>query len=352
MAIFRKNFGKTNEGIEIEIFTLTNEHGMKVDITNYGSTVVSVLVPDKNGEMIDVVLGYDSIEGYLEGDKYIGATIGRCGNRIEHGKFNINGIEYKVAINNGNNHNHGGLKAFDKVVWKVENLDDKNNILKLSYLSKDGEEGYPGNLNVTVTFTVTKDNELKIDYNAVSDKDTVVNLTNHSYFNLSGTPSAKTALEHKLMINADTFTVNNAESIPTGEIRSVESTPMDFRKLKAIGQDIESDYEQIQFARGYDHNWMINDNGQRLRKAAALINDESGIVMDTYTTTPGIQLYTSNFLDGKDIGKGNIKYEMRSGICLETQYVPNAINNNKFKTTLLKAGEIYNHTTIYKFYTL
>lgn len=351
MSIRRRNFGKTNEGIETEIFTICNEHGMEVEITNYGATVVSVLVPDKNGDIKDVVLGYSDLDGYLKGDKYLGATIGRCGNRIEHGKFKINDVEYTLAINNGNNHNHGGLKGFDKAVWNVENVDEENNSLKLSYLSKDGEEGYPGNLKVNVTFTITEHNELKIDYNAVSDADTVVNLTNHSYFNLSGDPS-KSPLNHKLKINADRFTANNEESVPTGEIRNVESTPMDFRKLKVIGEEINSDYDQIRFARGYDHNWLINDGESRLRKAATLIDEESGIVMDTYTTTPGIQLYTSNFLDGTDIGKNNIKYEMRSGICLETQYVPNAINNEKFETTLLKSGEEYNHTTSYKFYTL
>ena len=348
----RRIFGKTNEGIEAEIFTLSNKNGMKVQITNYGGTVVSINFPDKDGIIRDVVLGYDNLEGYLKGDKYLGALIGRCGNRIEHGKFSINGEEYTLAINNGNNHNHGGLKAFDKVVWDAELCKGREDILKLSYLSKDGEEGYPGNLKVEVTYEVTENNELKIDYKAVTDKDTVVNLTNHSYFNLSGVPSKESALAHKLMINSDTFTANNAESIPTGEIREVSSTPMDFREFKEIGKDIEEDYDQLKFARGYDHNWLINNGEGRLRKAATLFSEESGIAMDTYTTTPGVQLYTSNFLDGTDIGKNNIKYDMRSGICLETQFVPNAINNDKFESTLLKVGDVYDQTTIYKFYIL
>lgn len=349
MTINKESFGKTNDGVEVDIFTLKNSNGMEVKITTYGATIVSLTAPDKNGKFDDIVLGYDTLDGYLKGDKYFGALIGRCGNRIENGKFKINGIEYKVAINNGKNHLHGGLKGYDKVVWTPTNIDDNSNTLKLTYMSKDGDEGYPGNLNVTVIYTLTEDNALSINYNAVSDKDTIVNLTNHSYFNLAGHASGD-ILNQKLMINSDKFTVNDMYSIPTGEIRDVSNTPMDFRSLTPIGKNINStDYEQIAFGSGYDHNWMLNTNGNILEKAAQLIDENSGRVMDVYTTTPGVQFYSANFLDGLDIGKGGVSYNKRTGVCLETQYVPNAINTDKFESPLLKAGKEYNHTTIYKF---
>lgn len=351
MSIIKKDFGKTKDGINVNIFTMVNKIGMKAEICTYGGTVVSLTAPDRNGNFDDIVLGYDNINSYENGDKYFGALIGRCSNRIEHGKFKINNTEYSVAINNGPNHHHGGIKGFDKVIWNAEILSNENNQLKLSYFSKAGEEGYPGNLNVNIIYSLTDDNSLEIHYHAISDADTVVNLTNHSYFNLGG-HSSGTILDHKLMINADTFTVNDEFSVPTGEIRNVSGSPMDFTSLKTIGENINSDYEQIKLGGGYDHNWMLNAHGDISKLAAKLIDESTGRVMDMYTTSPGVQFYTSNFLDGSDIGKGNAHYVRRSGVCLEAQFVPNAINNDKFTSPLLKANEEYNHTTIYKFSTL
>lgn len=348
MAITKSFFGKTKNNEEISLYKLVNNNNMSISVITYGGTLTSINVPDKNNIFADVVLGYDTIEGYEKGDKYLGALIGRCGNRIEHGKFTLNGKEYTLAVNNGPNHNHGGIKGFDKVIWNAEIIDNNKNILKLSYLSKDNEEGYPGNLNVTVTYTLTEDNAVNIEYKAVTDAETVVNLTNHSYFNLSGHNSGN-ILNHKLMVNADTFTVNDEFSIPTGEIRKVDSTPMDFRTFKEIGKEINSDYEQIKFGNGYDHNWMLNANGDISIVSAKIYDDKSGRILEMYTTTPGVQVYTANYLDGSDIGKGNSSYMKRDAICLEAQCVPNRINNNIGPTTILKPGEEYYQKTIYKF---
>lgn len=351
MSIVEQSFGRTKNGLQVKSYTLTNKNKMEVKIITYGGAIVEIKVPDKNGDFSDVVLGYDSIEGYESGKKFHGALIGRCGNRIENSKFTINGKEYVLAANDGVNHLHGGNKGFDKVVWDSEVVDSDNNILKLSYLSEDGEEGYPGNLNVNVFYSLTDDNELKIEYRSVSDKDTVVNLTNHSYFNLRG-HSSGTILDQKLIINADNFTVNDKYSIPTGEIRSVENTPMNFKELKTIGQDINDKDEQIEFGQGYDHNWLLNSKGDLSVLSAKLVDEASGRAMEMYTTNAGVQIYTGNFLDGLEIGKNNTPYNKRDGICLETQFVPNSINNSNFETSLLKANEEYKHTTIYKFTTI
>ncbi|PRR79622.1 aldose epimerase family protein [Clostridium vincentii] len=348
MAIIRKDFGKTKDNIDVNIFSLTNDNGMKVQIVTYGAAVVSIIVPDKNGNFDDVVLGYDHIALYEKGTKYFGASIGRCANRIKDGKFKIKYNEYSLAQNDGNNHLHGGIKGFDKVVWDAKILDNENNVLELSYFSKDGEESYPGNLTVNVTYTLLEDNSLKLEYKAVSDTATIVNLTNHSYFNLSGHGSGN-ILNHKLMINSDKFTLNDKYSIPTGEVRVVTETPMDFKTLKPIGKEINVDYEQLHFGLGYDHNWMLKSNGNIHEIAAKLVDETTGRVMDVYTTKPALQFYSANFLDGYDIGKGGISYEKRGALCLETQYVPNAINNNKFTSPLLESSEEYNSTTIYKF---
>lgn len=349
MTIYEESFGKTNDGIESKIFTLKNSNGMEARITTYGATVVSLTAPDKNGNFDDIVLGYDTLDGYLKGDKFFGALIGRCGNRIKHGKFKINGTEYSVATNDGLNHLHGGIIGFDKVVWTANYINHRANTLKLTYISNDGEEGYPGNLNVTVTYTLSEDNALSINYKAISDKDTIVNLTNHSYFNLAGHASGD-ILNQNLMINSDKFTVNDKYSIPTGEVKDVAGNPMDFRNLTPIGKNINATYyDQIVFGSGYDHNWILNTDGNISDKAAQLVDESSGRVMDVYTTTPCVQFYSSNFLDGSDIGKGGFSYDKRAGVCLETQYVPNAINIDKFDSPILKAGEEYNHTTIYKF---
>jgi aldose 1-epimerase len=348
MAIEKRLLGTMPNGKEVDIYTLKNTNGMIIDICTYGGIIVSSLVPNKNGEFYDVILGYDNLESYIKGDKYFGALIGRFGNRIQYGKFILNEKEYKLAQNNGENHLHGGLKGFDKVIWDARIDNSIPNALELSYFSPDGEEGYPGNLNVKVIYILTDDNGIEINYIATTDKDTIVNLTNHAYFNLSGHSSGD-VLNQKLMINADKFTANDKFSIPTGEIVAVENTPMDFRTLTPIGKNINSDYEQIIFGNGYDHNWVLNTNGSIDIKAAQAIDEDTGIVMDVYTTTPGVQFYSGNFLDGSDIGKDNTAYNQRNGFCLETQYFPNSINCDKFKSPILKAGEEYRHKTIYKF---
>lgn len=351
MSIEKNLFGLLPNGKEVYIYTLKNNNGMEVKVSTYGGTIVSVLTSDKNGKFHDVVLGYDSLEGYLKGDKYFGALVGRFANRIQYGTFKLNDKEYKLATNNGPNHLHGGIKGFDKVLWNATLIEDKNNILQLSYLSVDGEEGYPGNLNVNVKYILTEDNSLELHYEATSDKDTIINLTNHSYFNLCGHSSGD-VLNHKIMINADKFTVNDKYSIPTGEIRNVDGTPMDFRTLTPIGANINSDYEQITFGNGYDHNWVLNTTDSPLTKVAKAICEHTGISLDVYTTQPGVQFYTANFLDGSDIGKDNAIYNMRNAFCLETQYFPNSINCSNFKSPILKAGEKYDHKTIYKFSTI
>lgn len=351
MAIEKNVFGTMPDGKDVYIYTLTNSNKMKVEISTYGGTIVSSLVPNKDGKLIDVTLGYDNLDDYLKGDKFFGALIGRFGNRIQYGKFILNDQEYTLAQNDGENHLHGGLKGFDKVVWDSKIVEDSPNTLELSYFSPDGEEGYPGNLNVKVTYVLTEDNALEINYSATSDKDTVVNLTNHAYFNLSGHSSGD-VLNQKLMINADKFTVNDKYSIPTGEIKEVAGTPMDFRSLTPIGKNITSDYEQIDFGKGYDHNWVLNTDGCDSSKAAQAIDENSRIVLDVYTTTPGIQFYSGNFLDGSDVGKNKSVYNRRNGFCLETQYFPNSINCSKFKSPILRAGEVYKDKTIYKFSTL
>ncbi|MBC8060010.1 MAG: galactose mutarotase [Clostridiaceae bacterium] len=335
----------------VYMFTLTNLNGMTAEVTNFGATIISITVPDSKGKFEDVVLGCDKLENYLSQKSYFGATIGRFSNRIEDSKFEVDGIEYKLAKNDGENHLHGGTKGFDKVVWQAELLNEKSSeSLELSYLSKDGEEGYPGNLTVKVKYTLTEENQLKIDYYAICDKDTVVNLTNHSYFNLSGQDSGN-ILKHKVMINANEFTVNDKNSIPTGEIRTVKGTPMDFTKLTEIGKNISSSYEQITFGKGYDHNWVLDISGKSPEKAAEVYDEETGRVMEVFTTKPGIQFYSGNFLDGSEIGKGGVHYEKRSGLCLETQYFPNSIKHKHFPSPILRAGEEYEHTTIYKFST-
>jgi len=351
MTIEKKFLGTVSSGEEVYIYTLKNSNGMKSEICTYGGAIVSTIVPDKNGEFRDIMLGYDNLDGYLKGNKFFGALIGRFGNRIQYGKFSLNGKEYQLAQNDGENHLHGGLKGFDKIVWDSKIIESEPNTLELSYFSPNGEEGYPGNLTVKVNYVLTEDNALEINYYATTDEDTIVNLTNHAYFNLSGHSSGD-VLNHKLMINADKFTVNDKSSIPTGEIKEVTSTPMDFRTLTSIGQNIDSDYEQIVFGNGFDHNWVLNTNGSDSLKAAQAVAEDTGIIMDVYTTTPGVQFYSGNFIDGTDTGKANATYQIRNGFCLETQYFPNSINCSNFASPILKAGDEYKHKTIYKFSTL
>ncbi len=344
MSIEKSPFGKTAEGKDVDLYTLTNTNGLKAQIMTYGGIVTSLLVPDKNGVFADIVLGCDSLEEYIKGTPYFGALIGRYGNRIAKGKFTLDGVEYTLATNNGPNHLHGGLKGFDKVVWNAEQMQtDKGPALKLTYLSKDGEEGYSGNLSCTVIYTLTNDNELKISYEAETDKNTVINLTHHSYFNLGGHNSGD-ILGHELTINADSFTPVDKDLIPTGEIKSVKGTPMDFTNPMAIGSRIK----QVQG--GYDHNYVLKSSDGSLALAALVYEPKSGRVMEVFTTEPGVQFYTGNFLDGSNKGKGAV-YNKHNGFCLETQHFPDSPNKPQFPSTVLKPGDKYKHETVYKFST-
>jgi aldose 1-epimerase len=349
--VTKRPFGQTAEGAAVELYTLTNQNGLEVAITNYGGAVVSIKAPDRNGNLADVVLGFDTLDGYLKEHPYFGSLIGRYGNRIGKGRFTLNGVAYVLARNNGENHLHGGLKGFDKVVWKpVEPAAKDAQTLVLSYLSKDGEEGYPGNLSVTVTYSLNDANELRIDYAATTDKDTVVNLTNHSYFNLAGQGQGD-ILGHEVMTNADRFTPVDAGLIPTGELRSVEGTPFDFRKPTAIGARINQADQQLKLGRGYDHNFVLNRETEGLALAARVTEPGSGRVLEVLTTEPGLQFYTGNFLDGTIRGKGGKVYGQRYGFCLETQHFPDSPNKPRFPSTVLKPGQRYQSTTVYRFST-
>jgi aldose 1-epimerase len=348
--IMTKHFGKTGDGEDVFLYSMKNSKGMRVDIINYGGIVTAIHVPDKDGKIADVVLGFDKLDGYLAGHPFFGNIVGRYGNRIGKGEFTIDGKTYTLAKNNGENHLHGGRKGFDKYVWKAEVIPTEAGSLKLSRTSPDGEEGYPGTLKVEVTYTLTEKNELRIDYHAVTDKPTHVNLTNHSYFNLAG-PGNGDILAHEIMLNADHVTPVDEGLIPTGELRSVEGTPFDFRKPMPIGKRINADDEQIRFGKGYDHNYVLNKKGNDLSLAARVHEPTTGRVMEVYTTEPGVQFYTGNFLDGKNVGKGDKAYKHRYGFCLETQHFPDTPNKPKFPTTLLKPDEEYQSTTVYKFST-
>ncbi|PYV05064.1 MAG: galactose-1-epimerase [Acidobacteria bacterium] len=343
--IQRQPFGKTPDQKVIDLYTLTNAHGVEARITNYGGILVSLKAPDRNGKLADVVLGFDGPEGYLKNNTpYFGAVIGRYGNRIAKGRFSLNGREYRLALNNGENHLHGGIKGFDKVVWGAREV-KRGPALALNYVSKDGEEGYPGNLSVSVVYTLTDNNELKIEYSATADKATILNLTNHTYFNLAGEGSI---LNHEVMINADRFTPVDQGLIPTGELRSVKGTPMDFTQPAAIGARIEQQDEQLLLGKGYDHNFVLNGGGAPAL-AARVYEPVSGRVLEVYTTEPGVQFYTGNFLDGSIKGKGGQVYQRRYGFCLETQHFPDSPNKPDFPSTVLKPGEKYATTTIFKF---
>jgi aldose 1-epimerase len=348
-TIAKASFGNTADGKAIDIYTLTNSHGVEAKIITYGGTVVSLKVPDKSGKLGDIVLGFDSIGDYEKGTAYFGALIGRYGNRISKGKFTLDGKEYTLAVNNGVNHLHGGIKGFDKVVWSARPFVDAAGAnLELSYFSRDGEEGYPGNLNVKVVYTLSENTELKIVYSATTDKATVVNLTHHSYFNLAGAGSGS-ILGTQLMINAERFTPTDNGSIPTGELRSVKGTPFDFTKATVIGARIDQDNEQLKFGNGYDHNWILNKKGNELSLAATAYDATSGRFMEVLTTEPGVQFYSGNFLDGSIKGKNGQDYPRRSGFCLETQHFPDSPNEPNFPSTVLRPGQKYSQTTVYKF---
>jgi aldose 1-epimerase len=345
----RESFGQTRDGEAVDIYTLKNRRGAEARVTTYGGAVVSLKVPDRAGRVEDVVLGFDDIEGYLKTTTYIGSLVGRYANRIARGRFTLNGTEYKLATNNGENHLHGGVRGFDKVIWKARPLAARGGqALELTYLSKDGEEGYPGNLNVRVVYTLTDANELKIDYYATTDKDTVVNLTNHNYYNLAGQGNGD-ILGHLLTVNASRFTPTDAGAIPTGELRPVRGTPFDFTRPTAIGARINPDEEQLKLGKGYDHNFVVNGRPGTLRLAARVSEPTTGRVMETWTTEPGMQLYTGNYLDGSDTGKGGKPYRHRYGFCLETQHYPDSPNRPAFPSTVLRKGGRFRSTTVYKF---
>ncbi len=349
-AIQEQPFGQTPEGTAVNLYTLTNESGMRVDVTNYGGIIVRLLVPDADGDLGDITLGYDSIAGYLEETPYFGAIIGRYGNRIGAGRFTLDGETYELARNNGPNHLHGGEKGFDKVVWNAEPFESENGSgLIFTYTSPDGEEGYPGTLEAKVTYTLTDDNELIFDYEATSDKATPVNLTQHAYFNLAGHASGD-VLDHVLTINADAFTPVDSTLIPTGELRPVAGTPFDFAVPTPIGARINNENEQIRFGGGYDHNFVLNMAGADSLKSAARVQEPtSGRVMEVFTTEPGVQFYSGNFLDGSITGKDGAVYEHRTGFCLETQHYPDSPNKPNFPSTILRPGETYRSRTVYKF---
>jgi aldose 1-epimerase len=344
----KKSFGKTEDGQPVDLYILTNKNGMESAITNYGGTVVSLIVPDRNGKREDVVLGYDNLAGYATGKAYIGATVGRYANRIAHATFTLDSTTYTLAKNDGDNHLHGG---FNKRVWTAKDVSSSaGQALELTYLSKDGEEGFPGTLPVKVVYTLTDQNELKIDYSATTDKDTILNLTNHAYFNLAGQGNGD-ILQQQIMIRADKFTPIDATSIPTGELRSVKGTPFDFTNSIAIGVRIDQDDQQLKLGRGYDHNWVLNNGTPgSLFLAAQAYDPHSGRVLEVLTTEPGIQLYTGNFLDGIH-GKDGKVYNRRYAFCLETQHFPDSPNHPNFPSAELKPGQHFQSTTVYKFST-
>lgn len=331
-----------------QVHTIENRQGLKMQVTNLGAKVMKLMVPDQNGELVDIVLGFDTPEEFAaSSESYFGATIGRYGNRIANAKFELDGNTYTLAANNGPNSLHGGPGGFHNVIWEVVEVTD--NQIVFSYLSEDGEEGFPGNLKVTMTYTLTEDNEFKITYEATTDKATVVNLTHHSFFNLSGAGNGD-ILDHVLMLNADQFTPVNKDLIPTGELKSVKGTPMDFTSATAIGDRIDADFEQLKHGGGYDHNWVLNkDTGSELTLAAKISAPKTGIAMEVWTTEPGIQFYAGNFLNGKVTGKEGKTYPYRGAFCLETQHFPDSPNQPNFPSVRLDPEQEYSHTCIYKF---
>jgi aldose 1-epimerase len=351
-AMEKKAFGTTPDGKTADLYTLTNKNGMQVTITNYGGAIVSVMAPDKNGKLGDVVLGYDTLDGYVMDKNFFGALIGRYGNRIGSAQFKIDGVGYTLAKNNGENSLHGGVRGFNKALWEAKDISKGGEpALELKYKSKDGEEGFPGNLFVTVVYTLSNKNELKIDYSATTDKKTVVNLTNHSYFNLSG-PGSGEILKSVLRVDADKFTPVDSGLIPTGELENVGGTPFDFRKPTEIGARIEANDEQLKLGKGYDHNFVLNKEKPAGLSFAARVEDPAtGRVLEVWTTEPGVQFYTANFLDGTVHGKGGIAYGKRTAFCLETQHFPDSPNKPGFPSVLLSPGQEYHTTTVYKFAT-
>ncbi len=346
--IKKQAFGTVPEG-RVDLYTMTNSRGMEVRAMNYGGIIVSLRVPDKKGVLADVVLGFDTLDAYLNNKPYFGAIIGRYANRIANGKFTLNGAGYRLARNNGMNSLHGGLKGFDKVLWRGEQFENNQGIgVVFTYTSKNGEEGYPGNLKAKVTYTLTDQSELQIEYQATTDEATPVNLTNHSYFNLASEGNGD-ILKHNLILNADRFTPVDSTLIPAGELRSVAGTPFDFTKPTAIGARIDTNNEQLAIAHGYDHNFVLSRKGSGLELAGRVHEQQTGRALEVYTTEPGVQFYTGNFLDGTITGKHGHAYNKHAGLCLETQHFPDSPNHSNFPWTILKPEQTYNSRTVYKF---
>jgi aldose 1-epimerase len=348
-SVTKQEFGKTAKGEAVDLYVLKNKNGVEAAITTYGGIVAWLKTADKQGLLANIALGFYNLDGYLKEPPYFGALIGRYGNRIAKGKFTLDGKQYTLAKNNGENSLHGGIRGFDKQLWTAEpkSTPDSQGLL-LKYTSKDGEEGYPGTLDVTVTYTLDDNDEMSIHYRARTDKTTVLNLTNHTYFNLAGEGKGD-ILEHSMTINAGRFTPVDAGLIPTGELKSVEGTPFDFRKPFPIGARINASHEQLKLGRGYDHNYALDRSGPGLELAARASEAATGRVLEVWTTEPGVQFYTGNFLDGTIIGASNSPYGHRSGFCLETQHYPDAPNQPVFPTTVLKPGEEYRSSTVWKF---
>ena len=354
MSLFNVNkefFGKTTDGDDVSEYTLKNSNGMEVSVISYGGIITSWKAKDRDGNYKDIVLGFNDLSDYETRSPYFGALIGRYGNRIKEGKFSLDGVEYDLVVNNGENHLHGGLNGFDKVIWDIEKeVNDKSASLILRYTSRDMEEGYPGNLDVKVTYTLTNDDELRVRYEAETDKKTVINLTQHSYFNLSAGLS-RDILAHQITIDANSYLPVDQTLIPTGEIKSVIGTPFDFRESKSVGDNIDEENTQLTFGNGYDHCWVLNKQDEGIRLVASAYDPLSGRLLEVSSDQPGIQFYSGNFLDGTLESKDGAKYEFRSGFCLETQHYPNSPNQESFPSVTLNPGEKYDTKTIFRFST-
>ncbi len=345
LNVDKETYGELPDGRQVDLYTLTNANGLRVRLMNYGAITVSVEVPDRAGKLTDVTLGFDEFESWLSNKPHFGSTVGRYANRIARGQFTLDGQTYTLARNNGENHLHGGIKGFDKVFWEAKPVQTRDAVgVKFTYLSKDGEEGYPGNLNVTALYSLTNDNEFKAEFSATTDKPTVVNLAHHSYWNLAGAAGGD-ILGHELMLNAHRYTPVDAGLIPTGELKSVTDTPMDFTKPTAIGARI------AQVEGGYDHNFVLRNQTGRVALAARVFEPKTGRVMEIHTDQPGIQFYSGNFLDGTITGKGGVVYQKHHGLCLETQHYPDSPNKPHFPSVVLRPGEKYKHVMIHKFST-
>ncbi len=351
-TITKEVFGTMPDGQTVDLYTLKNANGVETSLTNYGAIVVTLKVPDRQGNPADIVLGYDTLEEYLKGSPYFGAIVGRYANRIASGRFTLGGKEYTLAMNEGGkNHLHGGVKGFDKVVWEAEEVRTDEGVgVALSYLSKDGEEGYPGNLSVEVTYLLTHDNALKVSYCATTDRTTIINLSHHGYFNLAGHDGGD-ILGHEISIHADRFIPVNENLIPIGELWNVEGTPLDFRTPHSIGERIQDDDQQLRYGGGYDHCWVLNGRSGALAHAATVYEPNSGRVMEVHTAEPGLQFYSGNFLDGSNVGKGGHAYQHRTAIVLETEHFPDSPNQPDFPSVILEPGETYSHEAVFRFST-